>query len=193
MLKVLITGAYSTGKTTLLEALLADLRASGLEVATVPDVARGCPVPLNAAQTEDATLWLLTTQVSREIQAGLGPEAVILCDRGVPDVLAHHLDLADKQEGLVAALNPFLSSWLLTYDLILYSRVDEGVPILPDGVRTVDAAYRSRLAACAEKVVAHIEGVQVLPFGDLERLTYAREAVLRSLERPEGPSSSVST
>ncbi len=181
MLKVIITGAYSTGKTGLVDALCSDLRSIGRTVARVPDVARNCPVPLNTDQNADATLWLITTQVAREIEASLGKEDVMLCDRGLPDVLAHDLDVKGTGGDWVRPLQPFLDLWLPTYDLLLFARVDERVPVAGDGLRVEDPVYRSRLDRCAESVLAGRPGVLELPHGASERLSYARDAVMRSL------------
>jgi nicotinamide riboside kinase len=194
MLKVIVTGAFSTGKTSLVESLADALIGLGLTVARVPDVARNCPVSLNANQTDDASLWLLTTQVSREIAAALGPEQVMLCDRGVPDVLAHHFEvLALNGGGRVRLLDRFLDSWLGTYDLILFSRVDESVPIVRDGLRAEDAGYRTMLDDFAARVLSGRKRVHELPFGKSQRLDYAREVVIRCLSSSWSTPSSLST
>jgi hypothetical protein len=194
MLKVIVTGAFSTGKTSLVETLSSGLVELGVSVATVPDVARDCALPLNATQTEEATLWLLSTQIAREIEAGLGPEMVMLCDRGVPDVLAHHLDLETSNGTSWADLmKPFLGRWMTTYDLILFSRVDERIPIGSDGLRTEDAAYRTRLDRCAQRVLSALPNTEELPSQPAQRLCYAREAIVRSLSKPDFSSSTERT
>jgi len=194
MLKVIVTGAFSTGKTTLVGALAAALVGSGFTVARLADVARSCPVPLNSDQTDDASLWLLTTQVAREIAAALGPEQVLLCDRGVPDVLAHHLEVRDRDgASTVALLDRFLDSWLETYDVILFSRVDESIPIVSDGLRVGDPTYRRMLDDYASKILSGRKGVHELPFGECPRLHYAREIVARSLTSSRSCSSNLST
>jgi nicotinamide riboside kinase len=194
MLKVIVTGAFSTGKTTLVGSLADALIGSGITVARLPDVARNCPVTLNSDQTDDASLWLLTTQISREIAAAFGMEQVLLCDRGVPDVLAHHLVVRERDgEGRVALLDRFLDIWLETYDLILLSRVDESVPIMSDGLRDGDAAYRTMLDDYAARVLAGRKGVHELPFEGAQRLDYAREMIARSLASSRSGASNSST
>jgi nicotinamide riboside kinase len=184
MLKVIVTGAFSTGKTGLVHSLAGDLIHSGLAVAYLPDVARNCPLPLNTDQTEVGTLWLLTIQIAREIEAAQGAEAVMLCDRGVPDILAHELELTRSARGRsVELLGPFLKHWMSTYDLILFSRVNEAIPIAPDGLRLEDSAYRTRLDQCAERVLAGRSSVEELPSGWAERVAHARDAIVRSLSR----------
>lgn len=183
MLKVIVTGAFSTGKSTLVAGLREALTTRGIKVAQIPDVARNCPVPLNTEQTDDASIWLLLTQISREIAAAVGPEQVMLCDRGVPDVLAHYEEVRGRSlEGRLPLLDPFLASWLQTYDVILFSRVDNSVPIEADGLRSEDPAFRAQLDEYAAMVLSTASKVHELPFGS-SRFDYALEAVTRSLRK----------
>jgi hypothetical protein len=69
-----------------------------------------------------------------------------------------------------------------TYDLILLSRVDERIPVSPDGVRIEDASYRTRLDRCATSVLEGSAHVVELPLGDAERLAYAFERVGEALD-----------
>ncbi|MFC5396837.1 ATP-binding protein [Bosea vestrisii] len=180
MLKVIITGAYSTGKTSLANRLQADLLLKGRSVAFVSDTARTCPLPLNKNQTDETSLWLIATQVSREIVEQAGNAELLICDRGVPDILAHNEDMRSTSiSSRVTLLKPFLADWLKTYDVILLSRVDSAIPIEPDGLRVIDPAYRENLDRLAVRVLTSIPNVYELPFGDKERLAYAREVVER--------------
>lgn len=153
-LKVLVTGAFSTGKTTLVEALAHALAAQGLTVARLEDVSRSCPFPLNEGQTAEASAWLATTQVARELDAAAAVPDVVLCDRGVPDILAH-LEELGMHGGDAApwSMRPFLEDWCRTYGAVLLSGVDDTLPPVADGLRHADPAYRTRLAECAEAVL----------------------------------------
>lgn len=180
--KVVVTGAYSTGKTILVGTLAAALADYGISCTVLSDVSRQCPMPLNTAQTGDGTLWLVGNQVSAEIEACAAGSDVVLCDRGVPDILAHHLEvLSRRPESRVELLRPFLEDWLSTYDLLLLSRVDEAIPILADGLRNPDAAYRTLLDGYAVDVVSGLARTVTLPFGDGVRLETSLQAVKRRL------------
>lgn len=179
-----MTGAYSTGKTSLAAKLAEALSADGFAVALLPDVGRTCPLPLNNNQTDDASLWLLATQVSREIASQSSDVDLLICDRGIPDVLAHHEEVrARSSAGRVELLQPFLREWLKTYDLILFSRVDQAIPIEADDLRNEDPDYRTLLDGYAARVLTGVPNVFELPIGAAERLTYAREAATRWLSR----------
>lgn len=182
MLKVIVTGAFSTGKTKLLAALEAELIGAGLTVVNLPDVARECPLPLNEIQTDEASLWLLTTQISKEIVTSQGFEHVLLCDRGVPDIFAHQLDHSENDRAAwLEPIAPFAEKWISTYDIILLSRVDEAVPIAPDGLRSEDAAYRTRLDRRATEALASRPDIIELDNSFPVRLAQARDAIIGSL------------
>jgi nicotinamide riboside kinase len=181
-MKVLVTGAYSTGKSTLVIAVSDSLREAGRSVEVLPDVARDCPVALNGEQTEVATLWLLNTQIAREIEAAQRDCEIILCDRGIPDIRAHFEDVATRTEGdLVPHMAPFLNAWMALYDLILVSRLDPSCPIEADGLRVTDPAYRARLDRYAAEGLEGYHNVIELPLGLEKRLDYALEAIRRRL------------
>jgi nicotinamide riboside kinase len=182
MRKVIVTGAFSTGKSKLVAALQDNLATAGVTVRLLIDLARQCPLPLNEMQNDATSLWLLTTQISREIEASQRNEDVLLCDRGVPDIFAHLLDHSGNHDAeWLKAIAPFVKKWISTYDLVLFSRVDEMIAIAPDGLRSVDAAYRTRLDERAVEAL--------LPRGDVieldnafgVRLAQALEAIKRSL------------
>ena len=182
MRKVIVTGAFSTGKTELIAALEVDLVGIGLVVTRLPDVARECPLPLNHLQTEEASLWLLTTQISREIEASQGHEDVLLCDRGVPDIFAHLLDHTGSGDARwLEPTVPFVRKWITTYDVVLFSRIDETAPIAPDGLRAEDAAYRTALDQRAAEALSLRTDTIELANSFRERLAQAREAIIRSL------------
>ncbi|HEV2567912.1 ATP-binding protein [Sphingomonas sp.] len=184
MLKVLVTGAYSTGKTGLVNSIGPALQAHGLQVDILPDTARTCPFPLNKEQTGAASLWLIGTQISREIERSAAVPDILICDRGVPDVLAHDLEAYRSGRGSgLELLKPFLAEWTRTYDLLLLSRVDRGIPVEPDGLRVEDPEYRDLLDGLAAEVLLGVAGVLELPPGPEDRLVYAREAILARLSK----------
>ena len=103
----------------------------------------------------------------------------MLCDRGVPDILAHHLKVEAKARGSrVSLLRLFLQEWLGSYDLLLFSRIEPSLPIVPDGLRVEDPAYRIELDESAAKVLEGLERVIELPGGRTERAVYAFDAVI---------------
>lgn len=88
-----VVGTHSTGKSTFLARLAHDLRAQGVQVATVADLGeeaqrRGLPMLFN--HTWASTLWFITRGISQELEAW--PHAdVVLVDRAAPDALGYYL------------------------------------------------------------------------------------------------------
>ncbi|HQV04701.1 MULTISPECIES: AAA family ATPase [unclassified Novosphingobium] len=182
MLKAIVTGAYSTGKSTLIRALGTELRKDGLTIVELPDLARSCPFPLNEAQTHSASLWLLTTQISREIEASRGTETIMLCDRGVPDILAHYGEHVQYEDDpWFTSVSPLSERWISTYDVVLFSQVDENIPIAVDGLRSEDPSYRRLLGARATEVLSTRADAVVLAHDPAERVHQAREAIWLAL------------
>jgi nicotinamide riboside kinase len=148
MRKLVVTGAHSTGKTSLARAIIEDLSARGLTATLVGDVARDCPFPIGLSQTEQGTLWLLHQQAAAELRAESAEVDWIVCDRGIPDILAHgaYIRLRGAPDSrLMDSLKPYMTEWMDTYTFVLHSLIDERVPLAADGLREPDPAYRMRI------------------------------------------------
>jgi energy-coupling factor transporter ATP-binding protein EcfA2 len=188
LLKVLVTGPFSTGKSTLVDSLAAMLRPR-YSVALVPDVARQCPFAINRHQEEEGTLWLLTKQVSAELENSLQRPDVLLCDRGVPDICAHLEEARTRGAALARAdlLKPFLIEWCRTYELVLVSRVDSGIPVLDDHVRELDQGFRAEMEAFSDLVLAQFApNAKKLPQSPDEPLAIALTLIESRLDRKWG-------
>jgi len=185
VLKVLITGAFSTGKSTLVDRLASFLQRR-CSVAVAPDIARDCPFMLNRAQDENGTLWLLTRQISNELEISRDGPEVLLCDRGIPDILAH-LEEA-RSRGAAGTrpdlLRPFLIEWCKTYKLVLVSKIDVDIPPAADRLRLADAAFRSEMEALAHTVLEKFTPHAItLRRGMDDRFSQALEIIKQNLTR----------
>ncbi len=166
-LKVAISGAFSTGKTTLVTALTRDLELQGLKVSSVDDVARDAPMPLHRDQTPHASAWLIGTQIARESEASRQHANLVLCDRAVFDVLSHTLIIrpnsrAEKQ--LLSDIWALGKAWAGTYDLVLTTTIDESLPPIADGLRVADESYRRLLDDSLETTFERLDiAPEVLP------------------------------
>jgi nicotinamide riboside kinase len=172
-LKVIVTGAYSTGKTTFVRSLERSLKATGKTFAVLDEVSRICPFPLNREQTGQSNIWLATTQISRELHAASTGTDIILCDRGIPDILAHMFERNSSADPMLLELTRFLESWCGTYDLFLATTIDPEIAPIPDGIREPDPAYREKLHRAAEAILDRYVNVEWLPLGLDRRTAYA--------------------
>ena len=141
-IKVLLSGSFSTGKTTTLTLLRDELKRQQVRVAVTIDPARHCPLPLDLRQGAHTARWLLGDLVRQESElvAQAGSE-VVLCDGGPPDIVAHTPGHPDHD----AAMLGIARSWQPTYDLVFWARPDAGRPIADDELRVLDEDYRRRI------------------------------------------------
>ena len=134
-LKFAFIGSHGVGKTTLCYGLAARLKRRDVPLEIVHEVARRCPLPINAATTAEAQRWIIHTQIAEEIVAA-ARYPLVLCDRSVLDNYVYFLLAADPDP----ALDHLVSEWLFGYDLLIQ------VPILAapqaDGIRAADPAFQ---------------------------------------------------
>ena len=133
-LKVAFVGTHGVGKTTLCYDLAALLKRGGWNADIVKEVARQSPLPINRQTSLDAQTWILMTQVAEEIGSASRHDAVV-CDRSVLDNYAYMVLACGRQ----AALEPFIESWMRTYDLVF--KVPIWGAATPDGVRDTDRGF----------------------------------------------------
>jgi hypothetical protein len=179
-LKILVTGAYSTGKTTFVNQLSVCLTEAGIPSVTLCDSSREITLPLNKEQGMITTLWLLAWQISKEKTAlNLSPKGtVLICDRGIPDILAHNFDSGDRGTGLTDgnALET-AQDWCSTYDLSFFSVVDAAIAVAEDGVRVTDASYRLKLQEFGRLTSSYLGFCTDLPVDLTERVNLAKKEI----------------
>jgi thymidylate kinase len=146
-LKVAFIGTHGAGKTTLCYDLAALLKRSGWNADIVKEVARQSPLPINRQTSLDAQTWILMTQVAEEIRSASGHDAVV-CDRSVLDNYAYMVLACGRQ----AALEPFIESWMATYDILF--KVPALGAITPDGVRDTDLAFVTAVDRTVDELLA---------------------------------------
>ena len=134
--KVAFIGSHGVGKTTLCFGLAARLKTRDLSLEVVHEVARRCPLPINAQTTHEAQAWIAHTQVADELLAQ-ARYPLVICDRAIIDNYAY-LALA---HGPQPGLDRLVDDWLNTYDQLFL------VPVtaLPqaDGLRAVDPEFQT--------------------------------------------------
>src|SRR6185436_12835436 len=100
----------------------------------------------NKGQGFSSTVWLLGRQLQREVECSTDKKALIICDRGIPDILSHHYwTVRHVNAPQVKEFCAFAIKWIETYDKIFLSRIDPGVLIESDGLRVEDETYRREL------------------------------------------------
>ncbi|MBE1502741.1 hypothetical protein H4696_009841 [Amycolatopsis lexingtonensis] len=140
--KVLLSGSFSTGKTSTLSLLHEALEHRGVPSVVRLEPARHCPLSLDLHQDVDTARWLMGDLIREESELVSRPGLrVVLCDGGPPDILVHTPGHPDPE----ATLLGLARSWQPTYDFVFWARPDIAQPIAADDVRVVDEGYRQRI------------------------------------------------
>jgi len=150
MKKILVTGTFSSGKTTLCRVLNNQLTSLGISSIILPDVARQCTLPLNKNQTILTSCWLAFRQLSAESNIKGGDYDFLILDRGLFDIIAHSLLLTNitKADRLVLKeIINFTCLWAQSIDSIYLSKCSD-LPVQIDGLRIPDKAFQLQLEEC---------------------------------------------
>lgn len=149
-MKIGVLGSHGVGKTTLALDLAQQLQKMGrYSVTVLTELARECPYPLGVNQIPEATNWLISRQMSRELELQRH-STVLVCDRTSIDSLCYTRASGHMLDESVL-LVPGAMQWLQTYDLLVWIRpsghlVDDGYRMLDHGFRQkVDESFEALL------------------------------------------------
>jgi len=139
LLKLALIGTHGVGKTTLAYEICSLLKKADHNVELVTEVVRRTPFPANEGSTVEDQLWILHTQIARELDASSRAEHLI-CDRSVLDNYCYLVSKFGRQ----AQLEQWLRWWLESYSLLV------SVPpmldrIPPDGFHSENLEFQERI------------------------------------------------
>jgi len=148
-IKIGLTGAQNSGKTTLAEELHKILP----DAYRVKSIARECPYPINETTTIDGQLWIMTTRIKTELEAKKDKPHFIICERTVLDDYAYFYRKYEREQlyketkDIYANLSEnmqwsIVANWLKTYDFLFYL---EPLPLVADGTRSTDKAFQDEI------------------------------------------------
>jgi nicotinamide riboside kinase len=182
-MKIAITGAHGTGKTTLAHRIanrfgLAELPTPGRTMAQ-----QSLPVNLDATVTSQALAWFIqaeleaatTDWVANRSLLDVWAYAAVAAERAAPTDI--ETALLDQMEATTRAM------WPGRYDAVFYT--PPRIPLVADDVRSADPGFQAAVdgrirRALSDWRLAHIT-VDVTSDGDLE----AAERLLASLVTPD--------
>jgi nicotinamide riboside kinase len=140
--KIAFIGSHGIRKTTAALAFAGAMQRAGRSVEFAREVVRDNPLGINERATGEAQLWVLTSQIRRELE--LTPKAeCLVTDRGVMDNFAYYLRACgggDRYD-----VEPLVRSWSRTYDLVV--RLTPDVELRADGVRSTNDRFRDEVEA----------------------------------------------
>jgi hypothetical protein len=106
------------------------------------EVVRDNPLGINEGATAEAQLWVLTSQIRRELELSRKAECLVT-DRGVMDNFAYYLRAGGGVDRF--DVEPLVRQWSRTYDLVV--RLTPDVEIRADGVRSTNDRFRDEIEA----------------------------------------------
>ncbi len=140
--KIAFIGSHGIRKTTAALAFASVMQRAGRSVEFAREVVRDNPLGLNESATPEAQLWVLMSQVRRELELAQKAECVVT-DRGVMDNFAYYLRASSGADPY--GVEPLVRAWSRTYDLVV--RLTPDVEIRADGVRSTNDRFRDEVEA----------------------------------------------
>ncbi len=187
--KILVSGAFATGKTTLCNRVADRLVSEGRSVTILSETPRRCPFALNKDQTPLASAWLLGEQIRSEVEVVVSEPELVICDRGIPDIVSHTtiLEVAGRRDqDLKTSLLDLARSWCRTYDIVFWALLDPHEQIESDGVRVADKRYQEFLEASIEEAFRLLSlSPLILPGANAERVEAMRKSIEELIAGPE--------
>lgn len=145
---IAVIGSHGVRKSTAVAGIAAACARLGLRVATLGEVIRTSPLGHNESATPAAQLWVIATQVAREIEAGAGVD-VLVTDRSVVDNYAYYRRTAGDDDPY--SVEGLVRGWAGGYRRHL--RLLPDVPLVADGFRSPAPAFRDEIEAILDRIV----------------------------------------
>lgn len=158
--KIAISGAHSTGKTTFLTSMKTELHKRGIQASVVQDLATEAArlgFPILQDHTYSSTLWIVCRGITAELEACLNHE-IVLVDRPVADALgyfcaAHAARSEVPNQDELSRLASLAASHSTSYDITFKTVLDPAEPILADGRRDTDPEFRLLVDRCIDRAL----------------------------------------
>ena len=156
-LKVGITGAHGTGKTSLAHSLVGHLKELGFNAGYIREFVRDCPLPVGTEKENStaAQIWILCRQLIEELEASHKYD-ILICDRTVIDNYAYLLwnlragrPASEELQKIGASI---LDSWAHTYDFII--KLPITVQLSADGFRSTDVKWQQEIDSIITEILA---------------------------------------
>jgi hypothetical protein len=143
-----VIGSHGVRKSTAVAGIAAACARLGFRVATLGEVIRTSPLGHNEAATSAAQLWVIATQVAREIESGADVD-VLVTDRSVVDNYAYYRRAAGDDDPF--GVEPLVRRWAAGYARHL--RLLPDVPLVDDGFRSPAPLFRDEIERLLDRIV----------------------------------------
>ena len=141
MKRVAIFGTHGAAKTTLVYKLATYYKMNDKNVTVIHETARQSPFPINTDTVYQTTLFVVASQLQKELQAEAQGFEIAISDRALSDAFIYINNLK-RNNTLTKTLENFCFEWLKQYHALIYLEPTEGFAITADGVRASDSKYQ---------------------------------------------------
>ena len=159
MKRIAIFGTHGSAKTTLVYKLAAYFKMINKNVTVIHETARQSPFPINLDVVYQTTIFVVTSQVKKELQAEAEGFEIAISDRTPSDAFIY-LNHLNRDNEYTRSLEIFCLEWLKKYDVLVYLEPTEGFEITADGKRAVGAEYQNKIRDDFRLLVQDIEKME---------------------------------
>jgi len=141
MKRIAIFGTHGAAKTTLVYKLATFYKMNDKNVTVIHETARQSPFPINMDTVYQTTLFVVATQLQKELQAEAQGFEVAISDRALSDAFIY-INHLKRGNILTKSLEDFCFEWLRQYHVLVYLEPTEGYAITEDGIRASGQDYQ---------------------------------------------------
>lgn len=141
MKKIAIFGTHGAAKTTLVYKLAAYYKMNDKNVTVIHETARQSPFPINTDVVYQTTLFVVASQLQKELKAEAEGFEIAISDRTPSDAFVY-LNHLKRDNSLTQSLETFCLEWIRQYNVLIYLEPTEGFALTDDGVRACDTKYQ---------------------------------------------------
>ncbi len=139
--RIAVFGTHGAAKTTLVYKLATFYKMSDKNVVVIHETARQSPFPINMDTIYQTTLFVVATQLQKELQAEAQGFEIAISDRALSDAFIY-INYLKRANALTKSLEEFCFEWLKQYHVLVYLEPTKGYAITQDGIRASDEKYQ---------------------------------------------------
>jgi nicotinamide riboside kinase len=156
MKRIAIFGTHGAAKTTLVYKLATFFKMNDKNVTVIHETARQSPFPINTDVVYQTTLFVVTSQLQKELKAEAEGFEIAISDRTPSDAFIY-LNHLKRDNELTQSLEGFCMQWIKKYDVLIYLEPDEDFKLTEDGIRATDVNYQKAIRDDFRVLVKQIE------------------------------------
>ena len=155
-LKIALSGAHGTGKSFKVFEFAKDykLKYPSSKVGIIQENIIDCPLPINKGTTVESQYWIISNQITKEIEYQEKYD-IVISDRTVFDPLPYM-----KSVGLITDSNrflDFLKPFGQSYDVIYLMDYKTNNYVFSDGLRDIDLEFRNKVGEYFDDIFSDLE------------------------------------